>query len=73
MFFAVASGQTGNQDGFKLHGIEMTPFLFGSMIVDTANVPADRTLGFLAEVLEINRYLLVADREPDVPDVPGRW
>jgi len=59
MLLAVAARYTGYQHGFELHGIQMPPLLFGSMVIDGTGLSAFRTPDAFAGIKKLDDYLLV--------------
>jgi len=59
MLLAVAPWNAGYQNGFELHGIQMAPLLFGSMVIDGTGLSAFRTPDVFAGIKNFDGYLLV--------------
>ncbi len=68
---AVGTGKSGNKDGFKLHGIQMTPFLLGSVVIYATGFTTFRALNVLSDIDKSDDYLQACHGQVDILNLPG--
>ncbi len=64
-------GSRGNKDGFKLHGIQMTPFLLGSVVIYATGFTTFRALNVLSDIDKSDDYLQACHGQVDILNLPG--
>jgi len=71
MFFTVDTRKTGDKDGFRQHGIEMTPLLFGGLVIDAAGFSAFRAPDVLSCIGKVYYHLLTEHGQIYILHFPG--